>query len=185
MKMPARTAARGRRSWARLIWKIYGVDPQVCPKCTIANQVPQNRGGGEREIVAVILQDDVLVKILDHVGLPTRLPVFKPARGPPVHAAGEPATRSLVPLHFEEGFFADPDYSEFDCIDDEPPEVDRNPPSRVESKDSRPPKGLLELVDYFPGKKLCCTKVPLHVLGDPFWGRGASELLEDEENRTS
>jgi len=35
------------------------------------------------------------------------------------------------------------------------------------------------------GKKLCCTKVPLHVLGDPFWGRGASELLEDEENKTS
>jgi len=130
------------------------VDPQVCPKC-----------GGEREIIAVILQDDVLVKILDHVGLPTRLPVFKPARGPPVHAAGEPATRSQVPLHFEEGFFADPDYSEFDCIDDEPPEVDRSPPSRVESKDSRPPRDLLELVSHYPGKKLC-------------W---ASELLEVED----
>ncbi len=61
--MPARTAARGRRSWARLIWKTYGFDPQVCEKC-----------GGEREIIAVIFRDDVLVKILDHVGLPSRLP---------------------------------------------------------------------------------------------------------------
>ncbi len=85
--------------------------------------------------------------------------------------ASKPRARSWsqVPVHFEEGFFADPDYSEFDCIDDEPPEVDRNPPGRVESKDSRPPRDLLELVDYFPGKKLC-------------W---ASEFLEDEENKTS
>jgi hypothetical protein len=27
---------------ARLIWKTYGFDPQVCEKCTIANQVPHS-----------------------------------------------------------------------------------------------------------------------------------------------
>jgi hypothetical protein len=151
LKIPARTAARGRRSWARLIWKVYGIDPQVCPKC-----------GGEREIIAVILRDDVLVKILDHVGLPSHLPVFKKARAPPIQPAGE------LPLHFEEGFFADPDYSEFDCIDDEPPEVERSSPSsRVESKDSRPPRDLLELVNHYPGKQLC-------------W---ASDLAEDDGDK--
>jgi len=68
---------------------------------------------------------------------------------------------------------------------DEQPDVVQCDSTQVERKDSRPPRNLLELVDYFPGKKLCCTKVPLHVLGDPFCGRGASELLEDEENKTS
>jgi len=90
---------------------------------------------------------------------------------------------------------------------DEQPDVVQCDSTQLERKDSRPPRDLLELVDYFPGtianqvlhphkpraaekrgkprQKLCCTKVPLHVLGDPFWGRGASELLEDEENKTS
>jgi len=59
-------------------------------------------------------------------------------------------------------------YSEFDCMD-EPPDVVQCDSTQLERKDSRPPRDLLELVDYFPGKKLC-------------W---ASELLEDEENKTS
>lgn len=154
LKIPARTAARGRRSWARLIWKVYGVDPQICPKC-----------GGDREIISVILQDDVIVKILAHLGLPSRLPALKPARGPPIQPAVEPAARSRIPPQFEEGFFVDPDYSEFDYID-EPPEVDRQS-SRIKDKDSRPPRGILELVDHYPGKKLC-------------W---ATQLLEDEEKK--
>ena len=119
----------------------------------------------------MVLRDDVLVKILDHLGLPSLpsvLPVFKPARGPPIQPEEKLTARSQVPLHIDEDFFADPDYSEFDCMD-EPPDVVQSDLGQVERKDSRPPRNLLELVDYFPGKKLC-------------W---ASELLEDEENKTS
>jgi len=36
----------------------------------------------ERDIIAVIFRDEVIVKILDHVGLPSRLPALKPASGP-------------------------------------------------------------------------------------------------------
>jgi hypothetical protein len=82
--------------------------------------------------------------------------------------AVEPAARSRTPPQFEEGFFVDPDYSEFDCID-EPPEVDRQPSriKRIKGRDSRPPRGILELVDHYPGTKLC-------------W---ATQLLEDEEKK--
>lgn len=153
--MPARTAARGRRSWARLMWKVYGVDPQICPKC-----------GGEREIISVILRDDVIVKILDHVGLPSKLPALKPARGPPIQPAAQQATRSRLPLHFEEDCFVDPEYSEFDCIDDEPPETDGTQPTQV-GENSRPPTDLLELVNHYPGKQLC-------------W---ASDLAEDDGDK--
>jgi len=73
---------------------MYGIDPQICPKCTIANQVPQRPRRGEREIIAVILRDDVIVKILEHMGLPSVLPVFKPARGPPI----QPEEKLAAPL---------------------------------------------------------------------------------------
>jgi len=59
------------------------------------------------EFIAVILRDDVIVKILEHVGLPQRsllhssqrldvsvLPVFKPARGPPI----QPEEKLAAPL---------------------------------------------------------------------------------------
>ncbi len=133
-----------------------------CPKC-----------GGEREIIAVILRDDVIVRILDQVGLPSQLPALKPARGPPDSETAEQATRSQLPLHFEEDCFADPDYSEFDCIDEEPPEADGTQPTQV-GEDSRLPTDLLELVNHYPGKQLCCTKVPL---------RGASDLAEDDGDK--
>jgi hypothetical protein len=54
-------------------------------------------------------------------------------------------------------------YSEFDCVDEPSDDSRRTSSSCVESKETKPPRDLLELVDYFPGKKLC-------------W---ASELLED------
>ena len=168
LKIPARTAARGRRSWARMIWKMYGVDPQICPKC-----------GGEREIIAVVLRDDILVKILDHLGLPSVLPVFKPARGPPIQPEEKLTARSQFPLHIDEDFFADPDYSEFDCMD-EPPDVVQSDLGQVERKDSRPPRNLLELVDYFPGT--IANQVPQKPRQELCW---ASELLEDEGNKTS
>jgi len=42
-----------RRSWARLIQKVYEVDPLVCPKC-----------GSEMKVVAVITDPSEVNKIL-------------------------------------------------------------------------------------------------------------------------
>jgi hypothetical protein len=47
-----------RKNWARLIQKIYEVDPLTCPKC-------QN----QMKIISVIENEDVIKKILKHLGL--------------------------------------------------------------------------------------------------------------------
>ena len=49
---------RPNRSWARLIQKIYEVDPLLCPKC-----------GGEMRIIAFIEDYKVVKKILDYLGI--------------------------------------------------------------------------------------------------------------------
>jgi len=56
------------KSWARLIKKIYEVDPLVCPKC-----------GGRMRIVAFIEDYKVIKKILDYLGIEE----FKRDRPPP------------------------------------------------------------------------------------------------------
>jgi len=52
---------------------------------------------------------------------------------------------------------------------DEPPVADEKPQNHC--KEAYKPKSILELVEHFPGKTLCCTKVPL---------RGASDLQEEK-----
>jgi hypothetical protein len=47
-----------RRNWARLIRKIYEVDPLLCPKCQ-----------GTMKIIAFIEQQEVIMKILRHLNL--------------------------------------------------------------------------------------------------------------------
>jgi hypothetical protein len=47
-----------RRNWARLIQKIYEVDPLVCPKCS-----------GAMRVIAFIEEPDVIKKILKHLDL--------------------------------------------------------------------------------------------------------------------
>ena len=47
-----------RRSWARLIQKVYQVDPLLCPKCR-----------GEMRIISFIEDMGVVEKILRHLGL--------------------------------------------------------------------------------------------------------------------
>ncbi len=47
-----------RQNWARLIQKIYEVDPLICPKCQ-----------GKMRVIAFIEDDQVIKKILDHLGL--------------------------------------------------------------------------------------------------------------------
>ena len=47
-----------RKNWARLIQKIYEVDPLVCPRCE-----------GEMRVIAFIEEQEVIRKILIHLGL--------------------------------------------------------------------------------------------------------------------
>ena len=56
------------KSWARLIKKIYEVDPLICPKCK-----------GQMRIIAFIEDYKVVRKILDYLGIDE----FKRDRPPP------------------------------------------------------------------------------------------------------
>jgi hypothetical protein len=47
-----------RKNWARLIQKIYEVDPLACPRCK-----------GEMRIIAFIEKQEVIKKIPKHLGL--------------------------------------------------------------------------------------------------------------------
>ena len=65
--------AAAARAWARILSRIFEVDPLVCTRC-----------GGRMEPVAAILRDKSLVRLLDHLGLSTEFPKLTPARSPPV-----------------------------------------------------------------------------------------------------
>lgn len=47
-----------RKNWARLIQKIYAVDPLICPKCS-----------GKMEVISIIEDSEIVKKILKHLGL--------------------------------------------------------------------------------------------------------------------
>jgi len=55
---PAGSSKEFRKNWARLIQKIYEVDPLTCPKC-------QN----QMKIISVIEDEEIIKKILKHLGL--------------------------------------------------------------------------------------------------------------------
>ena len=55
---PELSARDFRRNWARMIQKIYEVDPLVCPKCS-----------GPMRVIAFIEDSDVIKKILIHLDL--------------------------------------------------------------------------------------------------------------------
>ena len=55
---PELTDKAFRKNWARLIQKIYAVDPLICPKCS-----------GEMRVIAFIEDSGVIKKILKHLGL--------------------------------------------------------------------------------------------------------------------
>jgi len=50
------SAAELRRNWARLIQKIYEIDPLICPKCE-----------GEMRVISMIEDQAVIKKILQHL----------------------------------------------------------------------------------------------------------------------
>ena len=56
-------------NWARLLKRVLDIDIEHYPNC-----------GGAVKIIAAIDDPPVIVKILSHVGLPTRGPPRAPAR---------------------------------------------------------------------------------------------------------
>jgi hypothetical protein len=65
-----------RLSWAPLLKRVFELNLEHCPKC-----------GGELKIIAAILEQPVIEKILTHLGLQARAPPRAPARGSQLHAA--------------------------------------------------------------------------------------------------
>lgn len=61
-----------RLSWARLLKRVFELDLEHCPNC-----------GGELKIIAAILEQPVIEKILTHLGLQARAPPWAPVCGPP------------------------------------------------------------------------------------------------------
>jgi hypothetical protein len=82
--------ASARMSWARLLKRVFDIDIEHCPNCA-----------GSLKIIAAIEDPPVIVKILSHLGLPTRAPPRAPAqrrranRALPTAASPEPAEATL------------------------------------------------------------------------------------------
>jgi hypothetical protein len=65
-----------RLTWARLLKRVFELDLEHCQNC-----------GGELKIIAAILEQPVIEKILTHLGLQPRAPPRAPARAPQLQAA--------------------------------------------------------------------------------------------------
>ena len=63
---PAATT-RARMSWAQLLKRVFAINLTTCPQC-----------GGPLTILAAIEDPSVIIKILSHLGLPTRAPPKAP-----------------------------------------------------------------------------------------------------------
>jgi hypothetical protein len=61
-----------RLDWASLLARVFRIDVTRCPRCP-----------GRLRVLAFITQPDIVVRILDHLGLSTSGPSIEPARGPP------------------------------------------------------------------------------------------------------
>ncbi len=68
-----------RQNWARLIQKIYHVNPLLCPKCS-----------GSMKIISMIDDSEIIKKILNHLGL------WEVKRKPPPRANGPPTEAIIV-----------------------------------------------------------------------------------------
>ncbi len=85
-----------RRAWAYLVNKVYQVDPLICTKC-----------GGTMRVISYIEEDDVIWRILNHLGLLEEETVGSSERAPP---DGLPPVREIT----YEPFFDDLPAGEMD-----------------------------------------------------------------------
>lgn len=58
---------KARITWAKLLARVFGFDVEKCPEC-----------GGKIKVIAAILNDAAIKKILNHLGLSTKVPEFIP-----------------------------------------------------------------------------------------------------------
>ena len=94
---PEGSSKEYRKNWARLIQKIYEMDPLTCPKCQ-----------GQMRIIAFIEDEEVIQKILRHLGL-----WEAKARPPPkakVHSVTIYLDDSESQISSPDSFYAHPDY---------------------------------------------------------------------------
>jgi hypothetical protein len=66
------TSPRYRRPYAELLARVFGDEVACCPDCQ-----------GKLRLIALIKDRDVIVKILDHLGIPSDPPAIADARPPP------------------------------------------------------------------------------------------------------
>src|SRR5437867_13119628 len=78
-------AARARSAWARLIHKVYEVDPLECPKC-----------GAPMHVIALIDDATVIRRILEHLGRWAPREMRRNQRAPPGDAKGIDGLRPSV-----------------------------------------------------------------------------------------
>ena len=94
---PDELSKGSRKNWARLIRKIYEVDPLICPKCN-----------GQMRMVSFIEDQAVISKILKHLGL-YLVRSTRPARAPP-RAPRLDDSYSQIPVS-DDHLHTDPEYS--------------------------------------------------------------------------
>ena len=80
----ARRRVRGQR-WADLMRRTCAFDVLSCPRC-----------GGRLRLIALIEEAAVISRMLCHLGLPTDLPVARPARALPLFAVAGDARVALA-----------------------------------------------------------------------------------------
>ncbi len=93
-----------RKNWAKLIQKIYEVDPLTCPTCQ-----------GQMRILSVIEDQEVIKTILKHLGLwlVTRKPEPR-ANAPPREFQIDYSDAQIPPA--AESLYRDPEYSLDVCV---------------------------------------------------------------------
>jgi hypothetical protein len=67
----AKTPKSKRISWAKLLKRVFAIDMENCTQC-----------GGKLELVAAIMEEAAVEKILKHVGRPYKPPDIAPAEYP-------------------------------------------------------------------------------------------------------
>jgi Zn-finger nucleic acid-binding protein len=73
VKAARKAASAAGRAWSACMRKVFEIDPVRCVKC-----------GGEMRLVAVIMDDGELDRILANQGWPTEFPKTRPSRAPPM-----------------------------------------------------------------------------------------------------